>query len=239
MRHGGFGHNPADALILPILCYHKVGPERDEGRWLNISPERLESHVRHFARRGYNFLAAADLAHDWPERAVCLTFDDAYQSMLDYGLPVLLRHRAAASIYAVPACVGGTSAWDGDRARPLADWDSLMQAHKAGIEIGNHSMTHAWLGKLDEAAQAEEIRLADEELARRIAPPRSFCFPYGSRSPASAGVLLSAGYRVGLAVDRRPARPEDDRLALPRIVIAFSDALPKLLYKIHIRPHLP
>lgn len=226
-------------MPLPILCYHKVGLEAEEGRRLNISPGRLGAHVRYFARRGFRFVRARDLAGDWPRRAVCLTFDDAYASTLDNGVPVLEEQGAVATLFAVSSLVGASSAWDGERARPLADWDALRHAQARGFEIGNHTASHPRCTELAPEAFADEFAAAEETLRREGIEAGSFCYPYGARDDATRAVLASCGVAVALGLGKRAATPGDDRLALPRIVVAFSDALPKLLYKLHVRPHLP
>jgi len=224
---------------LPILCYHKVGPQAEEGRRLNIEPTALTYHAAFFLRRGYQTLLARDLAEDWPERAVCFTFDDGYESTLTHGLDALRRAGAVGSIYVVTDAVGKDSSWDAGNERPLADWSRLLEAQTAGFEIGNHTKSHARLGDLDESRQAAEIEGAHEALARQGIESSSFCLPYGSRNDATPAAIRAAGYRVGLALSRRSATPSDDRLLLPRVVIAYSDRIPQLLYKLQIRPLLP
>ncbi|MCW5943620.1 MAG: polysaccharide deacetylase family protein [Fimbriimonadaceae bacterium] len=224
--------------MLPVLCYHKVGPSGREGRFLNVEPRRLESHVRFFARRGRRFVAARDLAGLWPLRAVCLTFDDAYASTLEHGVSVLSRHGVTASFFAVARFVGATSSWDADRARPLATWDRLRDAQRAGFEIGNHSASHPRFADLDEAACAHEVAEAHRTLLENGLVPGSFCYPYGSRGPAAERALRNGPYPVALILGKRPARPADDPLAIPRVVVGYSDGLPKLLYKLHVRPLL-
>ena len=63
----------------------------------------------------------------------------------------------------------------------------------------------------------------------------SFCYPYGSRNSESEKVVGEAGYRVGMALGKRPPKVGDSLLAIPRIVVAFGDALTLLIYKLHIR----
>lgn len=224
---------------LPILCYHKVAPETEEGRRLNIAPETLSSHLNYFSRRGLRTVRARDLALDWPEKSVCLTFDDAYSSTLTSGIEVLQRHGATASIYAVGALIGRRSEWDGDLASPLADGDLLRFAAEAGFEIGNHSDRHPRLAELAFEEQLVELERGHLALVDLGIVAASMAFPYGSFNLQTREALRRAGYGVGLALGRRPARPGDDRLALPRIVIGFGDRLPLLLYKLHLKWRLP
>lgn len=224
--------------MLPILCYHKVGPVWEEGRRLNVEPGTLAKHVQFFFRRNYKFVQAQHLAGILPARSVCFTFDDAYLSMLYDGVRVLRAYGLTASIYAVPSLVGQSSAWDKELARPLAPWDLLIEAQKAGFEIGNHTLTHADLSKLDLDAQVREIEEADDRLLEHGLSPGSVCYPYGRMNVGTVFACEKAQYRVGLALGKRMAVETDDRRALPRIVIAYSDSVAKLMYKMHVRPKL-
>lgn len=226
-------------MKLPILCYHKVGPIEEEGRRLNIDPARLASHVRYFIRRDFQFVLPSELASMWPDRAVCFSFDDAYTSALKNALPVFNKVGVKAAFYVVTSLVGRMSSWDGDCARPLAPWKDITDAARAGHEIGNHTVSHPFLAKLSREDQQTEICQAKESLLKNRLSCASLCYPYGSFSAETEQAALAAGYQVALALGKRPATPKDNRLALPRIVVAYGDALPKLLYKIHIRPSLP
>lgn len=220
-----------------ILCYHKVGPASEEGRRLNVEPARLASHVRFFSRRG-SFMLARDLAKPWPARPVCFTFDDAYASTMANAPEILERHGARGTFYAVSSLVGLSSSWDGDQARPLAPWEILSEVAARGHEIGNHTHTHPHLERLQSDEQATEVRQADAILRERGLSPASFCYPYGGLNDAAVAAVRDAGYGVGLALGKRLADSSEDPLRLSRVVVAYSDALPMLLYRLHVRPRL-
>jgi peptidoglycan/xylan/chitin deacetylase (PgdA/CDA1 family) len=224
---------------IPILCYHKVGPIAEEGRRLNVEPERLREHARFFRRRGFRFGLPRELASGWPNRTVFFTFDDAYTSALTHGRESLEAESARGAFYAVPAHVGGSSAWDVGHERPLADWSLLRSASEAGHEIGNHTHSHADLSALPSEEQIKEIEEAHRRLAEVHLGPSSFCYPWGRMGDTTPQRVSHAGYRVGLALGKRMAGPGDDLLRLPRLVIAYGDSIPLLLYKMHIRPRLP
>lgn len=227
------------ALLLPILCYHKVSDAPEDGRWLNVSTQTLRAHVRFFARRGYRFALSDELAKGIPAHSVCLTFDDCYASTMANAPAILSDLGAKGIFFAVPGRVGGTSDWDGDRAAPLAGWSGLELAAAKGMEIANHTMNHIHLNEADVAEQNAEIAEAKQELAARGFGSVGFCYPYGHYNQDSLAALRAQGYKVAYAVAKRPATEVDPRLELPRIVIAYSDNLAKLLYKIFLRPKLP
>jgi peptidoglycan/xylan/chitin deacetylase (PgdA/CDA1 family) len=225
-------------MSLPILCYHKVGSEAEEGRSLNIEPERLEQHIAFLKRRGLKFILAQNLAKGWSTKSVCLTFDDAYLSALTYGKEAMLRQEVRGVYYVVSSLVGETSAWDGDLARPLAGWDLLNQAAAEGFELGNHTSHHPRLAELSLDKQRQTIRECQSFLAAQGVSGSSFCYPYGSLNEDSLRALSETGYSVGMALGKRFARESDSLLKLPRIVMAFSDSLPMLYYKLYVKPAL-
>lgn len=219
-----------------VLCYHQVAPFAEAGRSLNIEPSRLESHIQFFRRHHYGFVLAKDILMTL-ERTVCFTFDDAYNSTLTYGLEVLRRQRVPATFYTVPSQVGQRSAWDGDKSRPLASWNQLREASEEGYEIGNHTMTHAHLPTLGSAAQEKEWRDAHEALLHQGFAPSSACYPYGQYAEESGRALKTLGYASACSIEKWPHGQDPYRIA--RIVIAYGDSIPMLIYKLWIRPLLP
>jgi peptidoglycan/xylan/chitin deacetylase (PgdA/CDA1 family) len=179
-------------------------------------------------------VTAREFAHSLPARAACFTFDDAYLSTMQNAPSILEEFKVRGSFYAVPGLVGKSSEWDGDLARPLADWSMLLAAQARGHEVGNHTLDHPHLARLPRAEQLRQVRLADEALRREGLEPGSFCYPYGSLCDGS--VLAECGYRVGLALGKAVATERDDLLRLPRVVVAYSDSVPMLLYRVHVRP---
>lgn len=72
----------------------------------------------------------------WPdakECAISLTFDDAYISQIDEGIPLFNKYNIKATFYISPIHV---------KRRILAWKDALIKGH----EIGNHTMTHPCTG---------------------------------------------------------------------------------------------
>lgn len=220
-----------------ILCYHKVGPASEEGRRLNIEPERLKSHVGFFARRNHPIVRADALGGDWKSPAICFTFDDAYVSALEYATAALEWHGERGTFYAVADLVGGKSEWDGEAARPLAPIETLLEAQARGHEIGNHTFRHPHLDRLSPEEQRAEVLNADRSLREQGIRPGSFCYPYGAFGEAARDAAREL-YPTAVVLKKRLAEADDDRWQLPRIVVAYSDALPMLLYRLYVRPIL-
>ena len=169
---------------------------------------------------------------------VCFTFDDAYQSTMVHAPQIFEEAGVRATFYAVPGHVGKTSSWDSELARPLADWALLREVQSRGHEIGNHSLNHFRMAALKADEQFAEISMSHRWLLEEKLNPHSFCYPYGSHDAQSIAQLKKAGYSVGLALGKNLAGENDEKCALPRVVAAYSDALPMLLYKITLKPWL-
>lgn len=220
-----------------ILCYHKIGSELEEGRWLNCAPETLGAHARFFGRKRWPGVLPRDFAAARPE-GICFTFDDAYVSAVSNAPAILEDAGYRGAFYAVPSLVGVASNWDDEKARPLATWAELIRLSSRGHEIGNHTNSHPRMSELTLERQIQELAVAHQMLTDRGLDSRSVCYPYGSFNADTLAAVSSLGYQVGLKLAKRPVQAES-ALELNRVVVSFSDSLPKLLYKIYVRPHLP
>jgi len=89
----------------------------------------------------------------WPpgkKAALSLTFDDARESQVEVGIPLLNEHGVKATFYVLP----------GGARKRLAGWRAALVA---GHEIGNHSSTHPCTGNF---AFSRENALEDYTLER-------------------------------------------------------------------------
>lgn len=223
---------------IPVLCYHKVGPISEVGRFLNIEPTRFRQHIEFFQRRGARFVLSRELPACRAEpNVVCLTFDDAYTSALTHGREVMLSAGVRGTFFAVAERIGRTSDWDEERAQPLAPLELLLEAQDQGFEIGNHTKRHPKLNELDPKSQAEEIMHAATALRAIGLVIDSFAYPYGL-SDTSARNLVANSHHVGLALGKRLATSQDPLDSIPRFVVSYSDSIPKLVYKIWLRNRL-
>ena len=101
---------------LVVLMYHRVlpkdSPERqNEQPGMYVSPETLDLHLtelkRHFELVHLDdWLRRAKEGKALPRLACALTFDDGWRDNYDFALPVLVKHRAPATIFLVSSYIG-------------------------------------------------------------------------------------------------------------------------------------
>ncbi len=222
------------AKAVPILCYHKVGLEEMEGRWLCIAPERLRSHVR-FIKRRFRIVAASEWCDHQGPSAV-LTFDDAYTSTVENGLPILIDEKVTATLFAVSQYVGGKSDWDGDRAAPLASALQLQEAIKAGFEVGLHTRDHVRMPELSKMDQVEQIASCQRAFEASGIRQDILAYPYGAWNADSIAASAECGLTYAFALGNSPANKCSNPHAIPRIVMSYGDTTAMLVYKLYVRP---
>jgi len=217
------------------LLFHHVGPATPSVRTsLTVSPARFSRFVASLAARGYRGLSASDW---WDrqtggrdaEKAVVLTFDDAYADVVEHALPSLVRFGFTATVFVVAGLVGGTNRWDdgpeGAGGAPLMSADDLRAWRQAGMEVGAHGMTHADLVKLDPVNLRAEVAGAREVLSGVVgADVRSFAYPYGSHDQATRTVV-GAHYALAFGVEEGLNAAGQDALALRRSMVQPADSI--------------
>lgn len=89
-------------LGVRIVLYHHVGEESAFTRRIRVTtpPETFEAHMRRLSR-DYNMVGLRDLIDgDVPKRALLVTFDDAYRSVLDTAAPIANAYGAKPVFFA-------------------------------------------------------------------------------------------------------------------------------------------
>src|SRR3984893_5702612 len=93
---------------ITIVLYHHISSDADRLTHqldLSTTPEVFEQHVRYFAKN-FDFVRPADLFSGvLPRKALLITFDDAYKSVLDVGGPILSGVNAPSLFFLNPATI--------------------------------------------------------------------------------------------------------------------------------------
>jgi peptidoglycan/xylan/chitin deacetylase (PgdA/CDA1 family) len=215
-----------------VLCYHAVSPTWPAD--LSVTPERFEQQLGLLVRRGYRGATFTDLVEGRTQgRALAVTFDDAYRSVLELGKPILDRFSLPATVF-VPTSFpdsGAPMAWPGvdqwlggphDPELACLSWEELHGLAEAGWEIGSHTRSHPRLSRLDDERLADELRGSRADCEERLGRPcPSLAYPYGDVDSRVAEAARAAGYRTAGALPTR-LRPEGP-LLWPRVGVYHGD----------------
>lgn len=214
---------------LAILCYHAVSED-----WPNpaaIDQATLERQVRHLLRRGYRPRTLSEaFSPEARGRSLVVTFDDAFRSVLECGLPVLEGLGVPATLFvptdfaaeAAPMTWSTLARWQGgpyEEELRCMSWEEVRHLAAAGWEIGSHTCSHPKLTELGPEAAAAELersRAACEEALQR--PCTTFAYPFGAHDEEVVSLTRGAGYELAVTLGHRLLEPRirEDRLRLSR-----------------------
>ena len=216
-----------------ILLYHRIVDASAIGDDpFAVTPEMFDAQVRWLAARFQLVTVAELLAESAPagERpAAAITFDDGYACTRAQALPVLLRHRARATVFIDTARLntGGETLSDRD-VRALA---------QSGMEIGSHTVTHPNLLELDDAALEREVRDSRTRLIELSGQPvAGFAAPFGRYDARVTRAVQDTGYRYACTCRQHDTNhPQGDPYQLTRLEINASDHPARFSAKVHGR----
>jgi len=208
---------------LPILMYHYVEPwPADAGELrqnLTVQPADFTAEMAYLHAQGYvtvslyDLMAALTLGQTLPPRAVVLTFDDGYRSLVDYAAPAMKPFGYTGTVFVV------TQLMDENFAQYLT-WPQAEALYKTGWKIEPHTKTHALLAGTDRAYQLYEMLGSMQTVQGHIGVmPRFFAYPYGKWDDTT--LALERELNLWAAVTELPGAIHDfnDRFELHRVRI--------------------
>lgn len=211
-----------------ILSYHSIDTNNTP---LSVSPELFAAHMAAIAAERCTTLTMREVSHHlskrtpFPKRAVAITFDDGFENFLTHARPVLAAHSFKSTVYIITGMVGRTTAWT-DRGNPLPpllvlDWTQIEELHKAGVEIGAHSITHGFLTQYAPSILKTELTQPKHDLEARLnSPVLSFAYPQGDYDRRVLAATKDAGYTTAVTVDQGRANLRSNPYALPRLLVS-------------------
>lgn len=204
-----------------ILMYHHIAPteavplvpEPREGWDFTLSPEGFEHQLLELQRRGYQFVALADLVDGIRQqgvekpRTVAVTFDDGWADNYQFAFPILKKLAVPATFFVNTNHLGKGAACP--KRMSVAQLKELL---RAGMTIGGHGRSHADLTRLPPDRARAEIAGCNEDLEQALGvKAQFFAYPGGAFNREVARLAREAGYTAACSV-LGPAR--NDRSSL-------------------------
>lgn len=124
------------------------------------------------------------------------------------------------------------SAWAGvappGPAHPTLDAAGVRELVRGElIELGAHSMTHAFLPAHAPEVQREEIVEGRRRLEDLVgAPTSAFAYPYGAHDDTTVALVREAGFERGVTTTWGAVTPASDPYRLPRLTVGDWDEGP-------------
>lgn len=187
---------------VPILLYHYVEYVKDQGDKIRISldiqPYIFEQQLKTLKDAGYTFMTPSEVPEVFngklslPAKPVILSFDDGYRDFYYDVFPLLKKYDAKAVAYIVPGFL--------DRPNNLTTWQ-LKEISKSGlVEIGAHTMYHAYLKGLNEKNAKFEVEQSKVQLEKLLGiKVVSFAYPYGAFDLKAAQIVKNDGFETAVS----------------------------------------
>jgi peptidoglycan/xylan/chitin deacetylase (PgdA/CDA1 family) len=229
---------------LAILGFHKIGEPPSNGwqTWFYIPEKTFVGYLRHLKDHGWKvidvggFLRGLEEPDSLPERAVLLTFDDGYRSLLDVAVPCLCRVDYPSVVFVPTNFIGGHNDFDADMEpeEPICDWAELRELERRGVSVQAHGAAHLALSKLDQAGQEAEFLRSKTILEDGLGKPvEVFSYPFGDNGTdplATATALARTGYRAACLYGGGPNQaPFTNPFQLSRLAMGPDTDLAKEL----------
>lgn len=227
-------------VVVPALAYHKVAeiPANAVHRGNYVTPRQFVAQLRLLRALGYETISFRDLlAHrrgegDLPARPIVITFDDGYQSILDFALPAVLAHGFFATVFVVTGLFGATNRWDATEVQePLVSVEDVRRIAAEGHDVQSHTRTHRDLNELSATDALSELAESRIELERVLdIPVDVVAYPWGNPSEQVCRLAKQAGYAAGVILRRRVNFDSTPAFALRRIGINSETSIARFAW---------
>lgn len=231
--------------VVATLSYHKIGNPPSDGwlTWNYISTAEFASQLEWFQKRGWDFLSASALLDglkgkaSLPPKGLLITFDDAYESLLENALPVLKRFSAPAVVFAPTQFIGETNLFDHglEPVERIADWKTLGALEDSGVSVESHGNSHRSFSSLSQVEIDQELDFSRQAIRKNLGKDsRMFAFPYGDSGHDQTAVYAAirrAGYDVAFLYGGGTFEPSQTPapLFLPRLAMGPGVDLESML----------
>ncbi len=137
-----------------------------------------------------------------PDKLVVLTFDDSVKSHATFVAPLLKKYGFGATFYITEGFDFSTNK------NSYMTWEEIVQLHKDGFEIGNHTHDHKPVNKQEIGHLKTQLNMIDQRCEKfEIPKPITYAYPGNVFAIEALPVLERAGIKFA----RRGGMPEYPR----------------------------
>lgn len=224
----GAGNPASAASVLPedkysavVLVYHRIGEDAYPDSGLRTA--QFMEHLEEIVGADYTVLSLGEIIdamknhRELPPRALAITFEGAYRSILDTAVPALLDREIPFTVFYSSGQVGSGE---------VMTWQDLKKLDQQGVTLGVLPASYSRLAR----EPAEEIRRqVNKALVRHRdqfgRTPEFFAYPFGEYSLAYKNIVMDSGFTAAFGLHSGTVYEGADFFALPRFTMTerFGD----------------
>jgi peptidoglycan/xylan/chitin deacetylase (PgdA/CDA1 family) len=211
---------------VPVLVYHNFSKKKSDKT--AVGQDDFEAQMKFLKQNGYHVVSMdqlldfIDYKEQLPEKSIVLTFDDAWRSIFDVALPILIKYGFTATFFIYTDFIGGGKAMT---------WKQIETLSKIGFDIQCQTKTHR---NLAVPKNNESFKEYFKSIEMEISYPKNLfkkklnidckylAYPYGETNNLVIALLKKHGYRAAFTIDRKPNSLFVDKYRLYRSVIYGS-----------------
>jgi peptidoglycan/xylan/chitin deacetylase (PgdA/CDA1 family) len=177
-----------------VLCYHGIMPAHRERFHRQILQVNNRKH-------GINRSSEIKSSGIFKLPEVCITFDDAFENLLENALPFFNELRIPAIVFAVPGNLGQSPKWNIAADHPDCEEKTMTVQQLKSIQneliaIGSHTQTHLDLSKLPPEQVRWELTESKKNLEQLLDKPiEDVALPYGAYNQNVLRIAEEIGYK--------------------------------------------
>ena len=212
--------------VVPILLYHRLGPEVKDS--MTVKTSVFASQLEYLHNQGYTVIPLRRLtafvageAPPPPDRTVVITVDDGHESVYSDMFPLVRRYNIPITLFIYPSAISN--------AKYAMTWQQLSEMQRSGlVDIQSHTYWHPNFKKekkrLAEDAYNDFVRMqlgkSKEVLERRLQiHVEMLAWPYGIYDDELINNARRLGYLAGFTMERRSVERSDNLMTLPRYLM--------------------
>jgi len=205
----------------PILQYHHVGEKTPFST--SVTPNQLQEHMDYLDEAGFVVVDLAEALKKiknsipLPNKAVAITFDDAYLDIYKNGFPILKEKGYPFTIFINTQPIS----W---KSKSFLTWDHMREMQKGKVVFANHTVSHPYMLRLENEEDRRswikrilgEINTVEKLLMEELgSTPKMIAYPYGESNQEVRDRVTKLGM-VGFGQQSGVVSIDSDFSNLPR-----------------------
>ncbi len=215
-----------------ILLYHRFGPTVADS--MTVTTAVFESQLRYLKDNGYTVVPLSRLvdyrrgktAAPLPSKAVVIVSDDGHKSVYTDMLPLIKKYHVPVTLFLYPSAISNASY--------AMTWDQIRQLKRSGLfDMQGHTYWHPNF-KIEKKRLSPseydkfvdmQLRKSKEKLEKELGGTiNMLAWPFGIYDDQLERKAAGAGYVAAFTIERRPVRPSDKIMELPRYLMRNQDS---------------
>lgn len=218
------------ARSLPVLCYHEIAPT---AAFPLVTPLKdFENHMDLLKKEGYTPVTLEEArlfywgAKEIPGKPILITFDDGYEGVYKYALPILEHYKFPATLFLVVGHVGAEA-----RLKHLT-WEECTKLKDSGLfEFGSHTYDlHCYIrerlltGGIYPDQIVKDLRKSREVIKEKLGvDAKAFAWPYGHYDKRCTELAAKAGFNMQFTIDFGATQRYEGTLRIRRYILMEDD----------------